>query len=96
MDFIRDVNETFDGILQQLNEPSEGEEAILPLTDWVEQELSARKVPLMRWDEAANSRFSYQGHVWMNIDPCQPVFPQTFRMPMGGLWRSPENTVMRC
>ena len=40
-DFIRDVNETFDGIVEQLNEPSEGEDAILPLTAWIEDELQS-------------------------------------------------------
>ena len=40
-EFIRDVNETFDSIVDQLNKSSEGEGAILPLTEWIEQELQA-------------------------------------------------------
>ena len=73
MDFIRDVNETFDGILQQLNEPSEGEKAIPPLTDWVEEELRARKGPSggnLSWDEYARALpdFSYQGRMYLALE----------------------------
>tara|TARA_B100000927_G_scaffold291409_1_gene293441 strand:+ start:160 stop:2949 length:2790 start_codon:yes stop_codon:yes gene_type:complete len=73
MDFIRDVNETFDGILQQLNEPSKGEGAILPLTDWVEEELSARKGPSggnLSWDEYTRAipDFSYQGRIYLALE----------------------------
>ena len=93
MDFIRDVNETFDGILQQLNEPSEGQEAILPLTDWVEQELSARKGPSIDAMKAIPIFPTRPHHFALNI--AHASLTETFR----GRWcspSSPENTVMRC
>ncbi len=104
MDFIRDVNETFDGILQQLNEPSEGRRPFLRsrigLRRNSEPERGLRVVIFLGMN--MHARFlifpiRVECISPLNIGPCQQVFQQTLRKPRGALafTREHRNEMLR-